>query len=89
VRGRRSKAINERFIDAIQSKRFSDSSSSQERIVADNNKSEHRSKATNAQEVELNWDKRCYVCGQFGILDLTDMCPVCTFGEADAYEDFL
>ena len=25
----------------------------------------------------------------FGILDLTDMCPVCTFGEADAFEAFL
>ena len=57
--------------------------------MADHNKSDQRSKPTKAPEMELNWQKRCYVCGQFGILDLTDMCPVCTFGEADAFEDFL
>ena len=30
-----------------------------------------------------NWAGKCIVCGQSPILDCTDMCGPCTFGEAE------
>lgn len=50
---------------------------------------QHSHETCKPDETKPDYTKDCIVCGNSPVLPVTGMCPVCTFGEASAMEDFM